>query len=135
MASELAAIQVQVEKPGAWARRLTITVPAERLERERRTAVQKLAKQVRLPGFRKGKVPERIMQQRFGAAIEQEMLERVMGDAYREALQREGLQPISQGAIARTELNSKPWSVAVYRGFEQGIKIIHVSVATTTATA
>jgi trigger factor len=98
-ASELGEIKVHVEKPGAWARRLTITVPADRLERERKSAVQKLAKQVRLPGFRKGKVPDRIMQQRFGAAIEQEMLERVMGDAYREALQREGLQPISQGSI------------------------------------
>jgi trigger factor len=99
MASQLGDIRVQVEKPGTWARRLTITVPADRLERERRNAAQKLAKQVRLPGFRKGKVPERIMQQRFGAAIEQEMLERVMGEAYREALQQEKLQPISQGAI------------------------------------
>jgi trigger factor len=99
MATESGDIQVRVEKPGAWARRMTITVPAELLERERRSAAQKLAKQVRLPGFRKGKVPERIMQQRFGAAIEQEMLERVMGRAYREALQQQGLQPISQGAI------------------------------------
>jgi trigger factor len=92
-----------MEKPAAWTRRLTITVPAAKLQQERQAAVQKLAKQVRLPGFRKGKVPTRIMEQRFGQAIEQETLEKVMGDAYREALQREKLQPISQGAIDNIE--------------------------------
>jgi trigger factor len=96
-------IQIEVEKPAAWTRRLTITVPAARLQQERHAAVQKLARQVRLPGFRKGKVPTRIMEQRFGQAIEQETLEKVMGDAYREAIQREGLQPISQGSIDNIE--------------------------------
>jgi trigger factor len=96
-------ITVAVEKPAAWTRRLTITVPAAHLQRERQAAVQKLARNVRLPGFRKGKVPTRIMEQRFGQAIEQETLEKVMGDAYREALQREGMQPISQGSIDNIE--------------------------------
>jgi FKBP-type peptidyl-prolyl cis-trans isomerase (trigger factor) len=44
-----------VEKPAAWARRLTITVPAARIARERKDAAQRLAKRVRLPGFRKGR--------------------------------------------------------------------------------
>lgn len=95
----MADLQVTVEKPGSWARRLSIRVPAERLEREKQDAAKRLAQKVRLPGFRKGKVPAHVLQKQFGGAVEQEMLERVMNSAYREAIKQEGLVPISQAAI------------------------------------
>jgi trigger factor len=95
----MADLQVTVESPGSWARRLSIRVPAERLEREKQDAAKRLAQKVRLPGFRKGKVPAHVLQRQFGGAVEQEMLERVMNTAYREAIKQEGLVPISQAAI------------------------------------
>jgi trigger factor len=95
----MADLQVTVESPGSWARRLSIRVPAERLEREKQDAAKRLAQKVRLPGFRKGKVPAHVLQKQFGGAVEQEMLERVMNSAYREAIKQEGLVPISQAAI------------------------------------
>ena len=99
MATETADLKVSMEKPAAWARRLTITVPAARIEEEKRSATQRISKQARLPGFRKGKVPTQVMQKRFGAAIEQEALEKAIGVAYREALRQQGLEPITQGSI------------------------------------
>jgi trigger factor len=99
MATEAAEFSVSVEKPAAWSRRLTITVPAERIARERKDAVQRLARRVRLPGFRQGRVPAAVMEKRFGPAIEQEAVEKVIGDAYRQALESEGLQPITQASI------------------------------------
>jgi len=92
-------LKITIEKPATWARRLTITVPADRLERERATAAKKLASRIRLPGFRKGKVPAHVIEKRFGAALEQEMLERVVNEAYREAITQEGLEPITQASI------------------------------------
>ena len=106
MANETAELKISMEKPGAWARRLTITVPAARVERERKAAVQRLAKNVRLPGFRKGKVPAHMMEKRWGQAIEQEAIEKLVGDAYREAIQQQGLEPISQGSIDRIDYQS-----------------------------
>jgi trigger factor len=106
MAVDAVDLKISVEKPGTWSRRLTITVPAERVERERRSTLQRLSGRVRLPGFRKGKVPPTVMQKRFGPAIEQETLEKVMGEAYREAIQRESLKPISQGSIDRVDYES-----------------------------
>lgn len=106
MAVDTGELKVSVEKPAAWSRRLTITVPAERIARERRSAVERLARQVKLPGFRKGKVPVQVMEKRFGAAIEQETLEKVVGDAYREALKREQLQPITQGNVENLDYKS-----------------------------
>ncbi len=106
MANDTAELKVSMEKPGAWARRLTITVPAERVERERKAAVQRLAKSVRLPGFRKGKVPTQVMEKRWGPAIEQEAIEKLVGEAYQEAIRQEGLEPISQGAIDSIDYQS-----------------------------
>lgn len=99
MTTEAPELRVSVEKPGAWSRRLTITVPAERIAREKREAVQRLARRVKLPGFRKGHVPAAIMEKRFGPAIEQETVEKVIGDAYRQALESEHIQPISQASV------------------------------------
>jgi trigger factor len=103
MATDVAGLKVNVEKPAAWSRRLTITVPADRIAKERKDAAQRLAKKVRLPGFRKGHVPAGLMEKRFGQALEQETIEKVIGDAYKQALESEGLQPITQGSIERID--------------------------------
>lgn len=99
MATEAPEYRVSVEKPAAWSRRLTITIPAERIAAEKKQAVERLSKRARLPGFRAGRVPKSVMEKRFGPAIEQEAVEKVIGDVYRKVLESEGLQPITQGNI------------------------------------
>ncbi|HUP89872.1 MAG TPA: trigger factor [Longimicrobiales bacterium] len=99
-------LQVTVESPGSWARKLSIRVPAERLAVEKDKAARRLASKVRLPGFRKGKVPAKVLEKQFGGAVEQEMLENVMNSAYREAIQQQGLIPISQAEIANVHYHS-----------------------------
>jgi trigger factor len=103
MAVDSSELIIAVEKPSAWGRELTITVPATEVDRERTAAVSRLAKRVKLPGFRKGKVPAGVIQKRYGAAIEQETLEKIIGEAYREALKRENLQPITQANVDRVD--------------------------------
>jgi trigger factor len=96
-------LKISVEKPAAWARRLKITVPAERIEQEKKQAAARLASRVRVPGFRKGRAPAGLLERKFGPALEQETIEKVIGDAYREALQSEGLQPITEGSVAEID--------------------------------
>ena len=100
MAIEAPELTVSIEKPGAWARRLTITVPADRIAREKRQAVERLSKRLRVPGFRAGKVPAAVMEKKYGAAIEQETVEKVIGDAYRATLKSEGLEPMAVASLA-----------------------------------
>lgn len=99
-------LQIEVASPSSWARRLTITVPASRVDRQRDEVTKQLAKRLNLPGFRKGKIPPQIIQKRFGPAIDQELVERVIGDAYKEAIEQQALQPITQGAVE--EVDYKP---------------------------
>ncbi|HEX2091265.1 MAG TPA: trigger factor, partial [Longimicrobiaceae bacterium] len=92
-------LKVAVQEPKSWSRRMSITVPRERVERTRSAVTAQIARNVRLPGFRKGHVPQRVLEKQFGASIEQETLERLIQESYREALELEGLRPITQGTI------------------------------------
>ncbi|HSU17190.1 trigger factor [Longimicrobium sp.] len=92
-------LQVSVEQPSSFERRLSVTVPPERVRRIRQSVAAHITRNVRLPGFRKGKLPENLVQKQFGQAIEQETVDRVIQETYREALDQEGIRPINQGAV------------------------------------
>jgi trigger factor len=92
-------LKVDIESPADWSRRLRITVPAESVQRERRAVASQIAKRVKLPGFRKGKVPASVLEKQYGPSIEQQTLERVVSSAYRQALKDQGFSPISEASV------------------------------------
>jgi trigger factor len=96
-------LKVDIEQPRDWSRRLTITVPAERVQRERREVASQIAKRVKMPGFRKGKVPSSVVEKQYGASIDQQTIERVVNTAYQEALREEGMSPISQASVENVD--------------------------------
>ena len=71
-------MQVSIQTTSGLERKLTVGVPAERVDGEVNVRLQKAAKTVRLDGFRPGKVPMKVMKQRFGAGVRQEVLQEVM---------------------------------------------------------
>ncbi len=99
MGIDVSKLQVTLEEGERGQRTLKITVPADLMAEERRAAAQKLSKRLDLPGFRKGKVPMAVVEQRFGPALQQELVDRVVGDAYREVLRDRNIRPISQGEV------------------------------------
>jgi trigger factor len=99
MAIDPSALRIELEEQEAWQRRLTVTVPAETVLVERNQIVQKLGSRLKLPGFRKGKIPTNVVEQRFGPAVDQDMLDKVIGEAYRIALHSQELEPISEGQV------------------------------------
>lgn len=113
MAQDSSNLKIAIEEPRTWARRLIITVPAERVERERGEVARRLAQRLKLPGFRKGRVPAQVLERKYGPAIESETVERIVGNAYREALRAEGLEPITQGSVE--EVDYQPGSDLTFR--------------------
>ena len=103
MATDVTELKISVDEPRSWARRLTITVPADRVARERKTVAKRVATRLNLPGFRKGKAPASVIEKKYGQAIEQEALEQVVQTAYREALETQGFQPISEGSVGQMD--------------------------------
>lgn len=87
-------IDVAVEELEAWKRRLTITVDAGRVLQARAKERKKLSKKLRIKGFRAGKVPVNIVEQKYGDLVDQRTVQSLVEDAYREAIRRESLDPI-----------------------------------------
>jgi len=92
-------LQVTVEQPSSYARRLSITVPAERVKRIRQSVRARLTQNARVPGFRKGHLPDHLVEKQFGPAIDQETMDRVIQETYPEALKQGDVNPIAQGEV------------------------------------
>jgi trigger factor len=92
-------MQVSIETTSGLERRLTVGVPAERVENEVDNRLRKAAKTIRLDGFRPGKVPLKVVKQRFGAGVRQEVLGEVMSQSFNEAVVQENLRPAGQPSI------------------------------------
>ncbi len=92
-------MQVSIETTSALERRLTIGVPAERVESEVNARLQRAAQNVRIPGFRPGKVPMKIVRQRFGEGVRQEVLGEVLNQSFTEAVQQQQLKLAGRPSI------------------------------------
>lgn len=86
-------MQVSIETTTGLERRMTITVPAARVDSEVNERINKAARTVRMDGFRPGKVPLAVVRKRFGASIRQEALGDLIRDSFYEAVTQEKLNP------------------------------------------
>jgi trigger factor len=78
-----------------------VGVPGERCQASYEAAVAQLSRSVRLPGFRKGKVPRQVLLQQIGPArIRATALEELVESAFREALEQEGLEVLGQPVLS-----------------------------------
>lgn len=84
-------MQVSVESVNNIERRLTVGIPAERVDSEVDKRLQQAAQSVRLDGFRPGKVPMKVVRQRFGNGVRQEVMEEVMRQSFFDAITQENL--------------------------------------------
>lgn len=92
-------MNVTVERVGNDAT-LKITLPAEEVNKGFKKAVAKIAGQVNIPGFRKGKAPRNIIEMHYGKeAVKQEAFELVANQYYTEALEQEKLIPVSDPKV------------------------------------
>ena len=80
-------------------RAFSVVVPATDITAEREKRLAKLGKELRLPGFRPGKVPPRVVQQRYGQAVMGEVLESSVNDATQRVVSDRGLRPAQQPKI------------------------------------
>ncbi len=92
-------MNVTVERVGNDAT-LKITLPAEEVNKGFKKAVAKIAGQVNIPGFRKGKAPRNVIEMHYGKeAVKQEAFELVANQCYTEALDQEKLIPVSDPKV------------------------------------
>jgi trigger factor len=97
-------MQVSVEAGEGLERKLTVQVPAETVEMEVNNRLNSIRSTVRIDGFRPGKVPLKVVKQKYSGTVLQEVAGELMQRTFREALTQENLNPAGDPKINAQDL-------------------------------
>lgn len=92
-------MQVSVEALEGLERVLRLGIPADQIDGEVQKRIADTAKRARIDGFRPGKVPRKVIKQRFGDAIRGEVVGEIASQSFQSAVDQESLKPVGQPAI------------------------------------
>jgi trigger factor len=85
-------------------REIEVEAPAEEVSKSFKTVVKRYQKLARIPGFRAGKVPESLIRSKFAKEVRQEVLESLVSERFRKAIDDQKLQPISEPQLLDMQL-------------------------------
>lgn len=88
----------------ALVREISVEVPADEVSKAFKSVIKRYQKIARIPGFRIGKVPETVIKSRFMKEIRQEILEGLVSDRFRKAIEEQAINPVSQPQITSMNL-------------------------------
>jgi trigger factor len=98
-------------------REIQVTVPAEEVTKSYKTVLKRYQKLARIPGFRSGKVPESLVRSKFAKEVRQEVMEMLVSERFRQAINDQKLQPVSEPQLLDLQLeDGKPLTFKA--GFE-----------------
>jgi trigger factor len=85
-------MQVSVESLGALERRMTFNLPADRFESEVGGRLREISRGAKIKGFRPGKIPAKVIEQRFGPQVRAEVLDNLVRETFGSAVREQSLQ-------------------------------------------
>ena len=92
-------MQVSVETTKGLERKLTISVPGDKIESEIQKRLQSLSKKAKIQGFRPGKVPLSVVKRNYGEQVQQEVVGEILQSSFVEAVTQEKLNPANPPQI------------------------------------
>ncbi len=92
-------MQVSIEALEGLERRMTVQIPSQQVTEAVAKKLKDLSKTVRIDGFRPGKVPMKVVQQKFGGQVRQEVIGDVIESSYQQALIQEKVRPAGMPSI------------------------------------
>lgn len=98
-------MNVNIEEIGNLTRKITVTLPAESVQAKLDDAYDKLKNEVKMKGFRRGKVPRSIILKHYKDQVEGETGEKLVQDNYFTAIEKEGVDPIVHPEIKSVKYN------------------------------
>ena len=100
-------MQVSIETLEGLERKMTVQIPSDTVSQAIEKKLKELSKTVRIDGFRPGKAPLKIVQQKFGGYVRQDVINDVLESSYREALMQENVRPAGMPNIESVSAEDK----------------------------
>jgi trigger factor len=88
-------VNFAVEDINTTKKRLRIEIPADIIEKEIGSSLQKLKQKAKIPGFRPGTAPVSLLEKRFGKEVEAEVLDRVIPEYFSKAIKEANIEPVT----------------------------------------
>jgi len=98
-------MEVNVEEISALTRKITVTLPEDSVQSRLNEAYDKLKKETKMKGFRRGKVPRSVIVKYYKAQVEGETGEKLVQDNYFDAIEKQGIDPIAHPDIKDIKYN------------------------------
>ena len=95
-------MQVSLENVGKLERKLTVRIPAGDYESQVKARLAEVGRNVRLKGFRPGKIPPKVIEQRFGSQVRGEAISELIRTTFQEAVGQQNLRPAMAPEIDTT---------------------------------
>ena len=99
-------MQVTVETTQGLERKVKVQVPEDRIQGEISKRLTNIAQNARLPGFRPGKAPMKVIAQRYGKQVREEVVGEIVQSSFQDAIVQESLRPVGTPTIDPLEWES-----------------------------
>ena len=87
---------VQVDDAGTLKKKVTVTVPAEKIAAKREEMFGELSTSAQVPGFRVGRAPRRLLEKRFGKEVQSDVRNAILGDSLGKAMEKSELKVLGE---------------------------------------
>ena len=103
-------MDVTVESTGTLERRMRVELPIAPIEQQVDARLKSVGRTAKIKGFRPGKVPAKVVRQRYGKQVREEVLNEVLQQSYSAAVTQENLNPASGPTIETEADNGKTFA-------------------------
>jgi trigger factor len=131
---------IEIEEIDACNKKIKFDIPLKEYQGKIKSYYKTLGRDVKVPGFRKGKVPQSLLEKQFGPQVKQEVLTQLISDHVMAAIQEKGLRAVGQpnllevNAEEGTDINVSAsvevlpeFDLADYAGIELNVKVAKVT--------
>jgi trigger factor len=110
-------MQVSIETTSELSRKMTVQVPEEKIQEQVRNRLKSMAGNIKLDGFRPGKVPQGLIQKRYGKGVREEVVAELIQSSFNEAVREEKLRPVA-GPLITPETTAEGEGLKYVADFE-----------------
>ena len=96
-------MKIEIEDLEPCKKKLTLVIPHDEYKQKANNYYQKLGQEVKVPGFRKGKMPLSMLEKRFGPEVKKEVLTQLVSDRIAKAIQEKGLHAVGAPSLIEME--------------------------------
>ena len=98
-------MKIKIKEINSYGREVMIDLPWNEIEQDFDKAIRKFSKRVKLPGFRPGKIPRKVLMNQFKPSIEADFIENSVNNYYLKALKEKEIVPVNMGSVSDVNFN------------------------------